>query len=108
MKNWRSSSLLRSPVWRRGVVVATLTAFLWLLALSASAALHHEEHHDADAAHHECAVTLLAHGKLDAAPPPTLAPLPPVGSLSSPAVALSIQGTVDLRLMPGRAPPASR
>lgn len=106
MKNWRPLLLLRSPARRGGIALLTLAAFLWLLALSTSAALHHEEHHDADAAHHECAVTLLAHGKLDAAPSLALALAPPARPRPPSFPPLTVLARVDHRLMPGRAPPA--
>jgi hypothetical protein len=58
---------------RRAVVAASVAAaFLWALALSASAQLHERVHPDANRAEHSCAVTMVASGSYDHAAQPPL------------------------------------
>jgi hypothetical protein len=85
-----------------------LVAFVLLLnAMAASPALHEFFHTDADRADHQCAVTLFAHGQMDAADVAVAAIVPPVVAefISIPAT-LIFSSAVET-LPPGRAPPVS-
>jgi hypothetical protein len=108
MMNRGSSPLHQARRHRRGLALASLIAFVWLLLLSASAALHHEVHEDAPAADHHCAVTLISSGQVDASP--LVAPVtPPVAVFLSSLPRSQAQViAADLRLMPERGPPVSR
>jgi hypothetical protein len=90
---------------RQGASSLLLGLFLFLQAMVAVPALHAIVHHDAADPDHECAVTLFAHGQVDAA-----AAVPPV--FCPPAVLISIDVfprvifvSTDVRLLPGRGPP---
>jgi hypothetical protein len=57
-----------STMTRASIAVATIAAFLWTLALSASPQLHERVHKDANRVEHSCAVTFVASGKVDHSP----------------------------------------
>lgn len=80
---------------------------LLLNALAASPALHELVHSDACEAGHQCAVTLFAHGQVDAVSidVPVVAPLPLVESV--PLVEFSLFPPAIENLPAGRAPPVS-
>ena len=59
----------RSTIVRAFFAAATAAAFLWTLALAASPQLHERLHSDANRSDHSCAVTIVAAGKLNHAPP---------------------------------------
>jgi hypothetical protein len=82
-------------------VIASLLVGLVLLldALAASPALHARLHHDADQPGHECAVTIFAHGQVDACAVDV--PVTP------PSVLISLPNTLVETLPPGRGPPVS-
>ena len=79
---------------------------LFLNAMAAAPALHELIHHDAGKADHQCAVTLFAHGKVDAAAPAIPVVVPSVISEAAPHQALSVFSAPVEDLPPGRAPPA--
>ena len=83
-------------------------AWLFLVTLSVSPSLHEHFHHDAANGHHNCAVTLLQQSKLLAA---GAAPLTVVLAapflFSIPLIPSAEFTSADLRLAPGRAPPAA-
>jgi hypothetical protein len=83
-------------------------ALVFALALLASCpSLHQLIHKDADDPDHECAVTLFSHGQVDASPaaaPVFCAPERLIFSQSLPRI---IFVSTDIRLLPGRGPPAS-
>jgi hypothetical protein len=91
---------------RRCVGVALIFAVLLCGALASSSALHRLIHPDADNDHHECAITVFAHGNVNVTggSPEVMAPI---------FIALpgddSFQNVVlvscDYLLLPGRAPP---
>jgi hypothetical protein len=84
-----------------------LVAFVVLLnAMAALPALHELFHADADRADHQCAVTLFAHGQMDAADVAVAVIVPPVVAdfFSIPAT-LVFSSAVET-LPPGRAPPS--
>jgi hypothetical protein len=92
---------------RRGASALLLVLFLFLQAMAASPALHTLVHHDAADPDHECAVTLFAHGQVNfssTAAPVFCAPAGLIFSESSPRI---IFVSADVRLLPGRGPPAS-
>lgn len=73
----------------RALVAAFVSVgFLWALALSASAQLHHCVHSDATRVEHTCAATLIASGSYDhaAQPPLVSAPLPSIHFSKIPAL----------------------
>ena len=78
---------------------------LLLDAMAASPALHKLIHKDANKTGHECAVTMFAHGKVDAAtvdvsPTPVIVPVEP-----APLIEFSVFSAPIENLPPGRAPP---
>jgi len=92
---------------RQGVSALLLGLFLSLQAMSAFPALHSLVHPDSADPSHECAVTLLSHGKVDvstAAAPVLFAPARVIFSQLRPSV---IFVSADIRLLPSRGPPAS-
>ena len=79
---------------------------LFLNALAACPALHQLIHPDAIQAGHECAVTMFAHGKVNAAtvdvsPAPIIVPVGP-----TPQIEFSVFSPAITNLPQGRAPPA--
>jgi hypothetical protein len=63
----------RKQAPRRVWSVGCLAAFLTLLLFTSSESLHKLIHPDADSPDHECAITMLAHGQVNApAVPPVL------------------------------------
>ena len=92
---------------RRSASALLLGLFLSLQAMAVLPALHALVHHDASEPGHECAVTLFSHGQVDASTttvPVVCAPAPLVFSQSPPGI---IFVSTDVRLLPGRGPPAS-
>jgi hypothetical protein len=92
---------------RRSASALLLGLFLSLQAMAVLPALHALVHHDAAEPGHECAVTLFSHGQVDAsttAAPVVCAPTTLVFSQSLPEI---IFVSTDVRLLPGRGPPAS-
>ena len=88
-------------------IVASLLGGLVLLlnAMAASPSLHEWFHADAGKAEHQCAVTMFAHGQVDAASVdvPISAPLAFVETV--PFVAFSVFSPAIENLPAGRAPP---
>lgn len=79
---------------------------LLLDAMAACPALHELIHKDAHKAGHECAVTLIAHGKVSAAPAVIAAPLPVVLTEATRRCDTFLFSPSIENLPPGRAPPA--
>jgi hypothetical protein len=95
-------SLSRRP---RVVAAALFFLFLSILAFAASPALHELIHADAKDVHHQCAITVLAHGQVDAPACEVSAPVPTVCfELFSPVTA-SFASPILEQFPPGRAPP---
>jgi len=92
---------------RQCVSAFLLAVFLSLQAMAALPALHAFVHHDSSDPNHECAVTLLLHGQVDAAS--AAAPVFEAPQFSTVTAALpeTIFVSADLRLLPSRGPPAS-
>ena len=84
-----------------------LGLFLFLQAMVAVPALHTIIHPDACDPDHECAVTLFAHGQVNASA--AIAPVfcPPALVVFSETFPRIVFVSTDIRLLPGRDPPAS-
>jgi hypothetical protein len=92
---------------RRSASALLLGLFLSLQAMAVLPALHALVHPDASDPAHECAVTLFSHGQVDASStivPAICAPASLVFTESLPGI---IFVSTDVRLLPGRGPPAS-
>jgi hypothetical protein len=104
------AQMLTMSIFRRirsGASALLLGLFLSLQAMATFPALHALVHHDACDPGHECAVTLFCHGQVDvssAAVPVCCVPEPLIFSQSLPRI---IFVSADVRLLPGRGPPAS-
>jgi len=99
-----------SSTWRqialRAFSLVCLLKLLALMMLAAAPSLHHHLHHDADKADHQCAVTMLATGKMQ-----TTSGMPVISRPALYGVVETLSPTpiffaVDYQLLPGRAPPA--
>ena len=80
---------------------------LSLGALAGSATLHRLIHPDADAAQHQCAVTMFAHGQVDAATVDVAPVLPSFSIETTPAIVYATFSPTIENLPAGRAPPVS-
>lgn len=96
----------RKQAGRRAWAVFCLLFFLALVVFSSSPQLHKLIHPDADSADHHCAVTMLAHGKVNAPiAPPVLAVFVPVLFFLLPRLRLTPVSSFDYRFSSSRAPP---
>ena len=87
-------------------LAASLVGMILLLnAMAACPALHEMIHHDAGKADHDCAVTLLALGKLDSAICEIIIPPPTVSVETTRHFTISVFSLAIENLPPGRAPP---
>ena len=90
----------------KSVLTVLLIGLVLLLnAMAAAPALHALLHRDADKADHQCAVTLFAHGKLEAATPVVPMVVPSAAVAAVFRLELSVSDTTVELLPPGRAPP---
>jgi len=90
-------------------LAAGLMLALWLalLTLASAPQLHLAHHPDAGHEQHHCPVTLLTQGQLESNPVPDTTLTPPCSvSVLAQASSLFLQQSSDVRLLPGRAPPA--
>jgi len=78
---------------------------LVLLALVACPALHHALHHDSDSSEHHCAVTIFAHGQVDAPVVEAAAVLPADAVEFLPLISVSVFNAQVETFPPGRGPP---
>lgn len=92
---------------RVAVTLLMLGLWLGLIGLSVSERLHHALHADASQADHDCLVVGFAKSLFLHAPVQVVvaAPVLPAICFSSSEIILLLQ-RIDLRLAPGRAPPA--
>jgi len=81
---------------------------LLLDAMAACPALHEMIHKDADCPEHQCAVTTLAHGKIESAVCEIIIPPPTVLVEITRHFTISVFRPAIENLPPGRAPPALR
>lgn len=84
-----------------------LTSWLALVALASAPQLHVAHHPDASHEQHQCAVTLLTQGQFESGSVP-LTIVPPVAPefVLAQIFSLPFPQSSDIRLLPGRAPPA--
>jgi hypothetical protein len=80
---------------------------LFLNVLAASPQLHEQFHPDANSSHHQCAVTLFAHGQVDSAAVEISAVVPAAAIEICPQFTFSVFAPAIENLPAGRAPPAS-
>jgi hypothetical protein len=92
---------------RQGASALLLGLFLFLQALSISPALHALVHSDAAEPGHECAVTLFTHGQVNASTTtvPVVCTAARIVFCQAPPRVIFV--SADVRLLPGRGPPAS-
>jgi hypothetical protein len=89
-----------------GAAVFCLGVFLLVQVMAAVPAFHSWVHHDAGDPNHECAVTLFLHGQVHAASfAVEVAKRPDVFVFFAPLGGVDFVSS-DVRLVPGRAPPA--
>jgi hypothetical protein len=93
---------VRTPL---GVLSVLLVLLLNLMAASPS--LHEYFHADAGKADHHCAVTLFAHGQVDAPAVDVALPLPAALIEFCPQLFVSIPNALVATLPPGRGPPVA-
>jgi len=86
-----------------GILSILLVLFLNLLA--AAPAIHERFHADAGHADHQCAVTLFAHGQVDAAIVDVPVSVPLVSAVDAPQIEFSVFSPVIENLPAGRGPP---
>lgn len=92
--------------WSQSAVSACLTALLLLqMTMAAWEPLHKFFHKDADEPGHECSVTMLAHGQVDASVVDVPRVLPVTVIETTPPVLLSVFSATFEGLPPGRGPP---
>ena len=95
-------------IWIRLSLGGLLVGLVLLLnALTSSPQLHELLHADAGQAEHLCAVTLFAHGQVDAADAAVVACLPSVAIEFFPQPSVLVLSLAAETLPPGRAPPAA-
>ncbi len=91
----------------KSALAALLVGIVLLLdAMAACPALHEMIHHDADEADHHCAVTTLAHGKIESATCEIIIPEPTVVIEKAQHFTFSVFRPAIENLPQGRAPPA--
>jgi hypothetical protein len=104
--NRMSRNLKFGTVFRKASAVLLGAMVLFLAALAASPSLHQWLHHDANEPDHECAVTVFAHGQVNAT---TIAPIIAFAAALFGGVALLAKtfelASADYRFSPSRAPP---
>jgi hypothetical protein len=93
-------------VFRKASAILLCAMVLFLAALAASPSLHECLHHDANEPNHECAITLFAHGQVNAT---TIVPVMAVVAALFGGIALLANtfelASADYRFSPSRAPP---
>ena len=90
-------------------LAALLVGIVLLLdAMAACPALHEMIHHDAGKEDHDCAVTMLAAGKMDSATCDIVIPPPTILVETTQSFIVSAFSPAIENLPPGRAPPALR
>lgn len=97
----------RKALRSRSVIAGSLLAlFLFVLAMAQFETLHESCHAEAKQADHQCAVTTLHSGMVDASATDTaIVPAPPV-VVSEPITGISFVSSADYSLLPSRGPPA--
>ena len=106
MRNAMSMLSFRNRTHRSVWSVVCLASFLALLLFSSSPRLHKLIHPDADSADHQCAITMLAQGQVNApVTPPVLVAFVPFLFSLLPPLQLAPISSFDYRFSSSRAPP---
>lgn len=96
----------RNRASRRGWAVVSLGIFLTLLLFTSSHSLHKLIHPDADSPDHQCAITMLVHGQVNApVVPPVLIAFAFALLFVLPPARLLAFSSFDYRFSASRAPP---
>ncbi|MDB6065016.1 MAG: hypothetical protein JWR26_1224 [Pedosphaera sp.] len=101
-----SHILTKTSAFKRALSLLCLAVFVSLQALAASPVLHDHFHHDAGKADHNCIVTLLTQGSIDATACIPLIVQPTGFVIEAPVTFVSVSVSADYQLLPGRAPPS--
>jgi hypothetical protein len=96
-----------NPLKRQAASAFLLGLFLSVQAMVALPALHAWVHPKANDPDHECAVTLLSHGQVEASGATTPAFCAPTRVIETQALPEIVFVSTDVRLHPSRGPPAS-
>ena len=96
------------PIGKPALAALLVGIVLLLDAMAACPALHEMIHRDAGKEDHDCAVTMLALGKMDSAVCEVIIPLPAVSVETVQYFTFSIFSPAIENLPLGRAPPALR
>lgn len=104
--NWKCRKRLSFSGTARTVLSLLLVLqLLFLLVLVACPALHHALHHDSDRSEHQCAVTIFAHGQVDASVVAVSVNIPVTVVEFLPQALIPILNTQVDTFPPGRGPP---
>jgi len=96
------------PLGKPALAALLVGIVLLLDAMAACPALHEMIHHDAGKEDHDCAVTMLAAGKMDSAVCDIIIPPPTASVESDRHFTISVFSPAVENLPQGRAPPALR
>jgi hypothetical protein len=96
------------PIGKPALAALLVGIILLLDAMAACPALHEMIHHDAGKEDHDCAVTMLAQGKVNSVTCEIVIPPPIILVEITPCFVFSIFGPAIENLPQGRAPPALR
>jgi hypothetical protein len=105
--NRRQKQLSNTAPRRWAMAGLLLGLFLFVLAMTQSESLHHLVHVDSKQTSHQCAVTMLRGGQVDAPPPSTVSiPVPQVVAVVVFTQPSAIFVSFDFTLLPSCGPPA--
>lgn len=96
------------PIGKPALAALLVGIVLLLDAMASCPALHEMIHHDAGKEDHDCAVTMLAAGKMDSAVCDIIIPPPTASVETTQSFIVSAFSPAIENLPPGRAPPALR
>jgi len=98
----------RDGHFRRFAALACLALFLTLQLFADSSALHRAIHHDAASPDHQCVITLLAQGQVNAVDPvPMLVAFVAATFFLLPLISSAVLSSFEYRFAPSRGPPRS-
>ena len=104
--NWFGLAGMSRAAGRRAGAALLLGVFLTVLGLATSAQAHQVFHPTANQPDHHCAATMLASGKVDAAPVAVVVPVPTSVLLVVVRVEISSPSVPSFNLPLSRGPPA--
>lgn len=104
--SWFRLAGMNGTKGRRVKAALLLGLFLFVLALASSSQAHRVFHPNANQADHHCAATMLASGKVDAAPSAVVVLLAPLLSVTLVRVEVSSPSVTSFNLSLSRGPPA--